>query len=76
VKTIDLGAAIVVYNLIIGVLLMLAGDKIAAYAGAFSGTGRATVTRLTRTSIRTLGACIAFVSGSIYIVFHVLRIGV
>ena len=75
-KTIDIGSMIVVYNCIIGILLMLSGDKIAAYAGAVSGPRSATVTRLARTSIRTLGTCIAFVSGSIYIAFYVLRIGV
>jgi len=75
-KTIDIGAMIVVYNFIIGILVMLSGDKIAACARALSGSQAGGIARLARTSVRALGASIAFVSGSIYIVFHVLRIGV
>jgi len=72
VKTVDFGATIVVYNLLIGILLVLASDKIAA-AAKFLGTR---TQRYAKVSLFTLGSCIAAVSGSVYIAFHVLRIGI
>jgi hypothetical protein len=63
---------IVVYNLVIGILLVLASDKIAS-AAKFLGTR---FQRYAKVSLFTLGSCIAAVSGSVYIAFHVLRIGI
>ncbi len=70
-KTIDFGAYIVLYNLVIGVLVMLASGKIASYAARFS----VKFGRYTKVSVFTFGSCVAAVSGSVYLAFHVLRIG-
>ena len=72
-KTVDFGAMIVVYNFLIGILVVLASDKIASAAKFLLGTR---VQRYAKVSVFTLGSCIAAVSGSVYIAFHVLRIGV
>lgn len=71
-KTIDFGAYIVMYNLVIGVLVMLASGKIASYAAKLGQT----FGRYTKVSVFTFGSCVTVVSGSAYLAFHVLRIGV
>ena len=75
-ETIDFGATIVVYNFIIGVLLMLSSEKIGVYAGHLSTTRREPIARLTRLSILTFGTCVAVLTAAIYIGVHTLRIGV
>ena len=74
-KAVDFGATIVVYNFIIGVLLMTSSEKLGAYAGnAIPGGER--VTRFTRLSIFTFGAAVAVLAASVYIAFDWLRIGI
>ena len=75
-KTIDLGAIFVTYNFIIGVLVMLSSEKLGAYAGYLNKSYRTKLVRLTRISTFAFGACVAVLSGSIYVAFHLLRIGV
>ena len=70
-RTLDLGLMIVVYNFVIGVLLMLASDKIASFAERL---GKRTQ-RYAKVSVFTFGSCVATVSGSVYLAFHVLRLG-
>ena len=73
--TTDFGAYIVVYNFVIGILVMLSSDKVATYAGVLSRRHCETIIRLARTSAFTFGATVAALSGTIYVVFHLLRIG-
>ncbi len=75
-KTIDFSTYIVVYNLVIGVLVMLASQKLAAYAGYLNTANRTKIVRLAHVSTFAFGACIAVLSAFIYVAFHVLRIGV
>ena len=75
-KTIDLSGMIVLYNFVIGVLIMLSSDKVAAFTGYFNKSYRARVVRLTRVSTLAFGACVAVLSGSIYVAFHVLKIDI
>jgi hypothetical protein len=72
----DLSTYIVCYNFVIGILIMLSSDKVAAFAGNFNRRRAANIERLARTSMFTFGACIAAVSGFIYVAFHLLKIGV
>jgi hypothetical protein len=74
-RTVDFGAYIVGYNFVIGVLIMLSSEKVAAYAGLVNRTHRQTITKLARTSVFTFGASVAVLSGTVYIAFHMLRIG-
>lgn len=74
-KTIDFGAMIVSYNFVIGVLIMLASEKLGAYAGHVSQVHRARIVRLTRVSTFTFGASVAVLSATVYVGFHILRIG-
>jgi hypothetical protein len=74
-KTVDFGAYIVAYNFVIGVLLMLSSDKLGAYAGHLSRSHAGAFTRYTRVGIFTFGAVVAALSGTMYLVFHVFRIG-
>lgn len=67
---------IVMYNLVIGVLLMFASSSMAAVAGKANAAHQPAIVKYTRLSIFTMGAVWASLSGFIYIVFHVLRIGV
>jgi hypothetical protein len=71
-KTVDFGATIVLYNLVIGVLLVLASSRIAAYAGKLGQTSE----RVAKVSISTFGWTVAVISASIYVFAHLLRIGV
>ena len=71
-KTVDYSTMIVLYNFVIGVLIMLSSSQLAAFAGKLgSGVGR-----YARVSVVAFGACVAFVSGTIYLLFHLLRLGV
>ena len=68
-KTIDVSAMIVVYNLVIGVLVILASDKIASLATPLGEK----VKRYAKLSVVTFGSCVTALSGSIYVLFHWLR---
>lgn len=67
---------IVVYNLVIGVLVILSSQRIGAFAGHLSKTYATKIDRLTRVSVFTFGTCVAVLSGTIYVAFHLLRIGI
>jgi hypothetical protein len=75
-KTIDLGSIIVSYNFVIGVLIMLSSQRIATFAGNVNKAHRTQIVRLTDVATFSIGACWAVLSGSVYIAFHLLRIGV
>lgn len=66
-KTIDFSLYILTYNFIVGVLLMLASEKVGAYAGHFMGPYKQGISRATRIGIFTFGGCIAFISFGVYI---------
>ena len=75
-KTIDLGAIMVGYNLVIGVLIMLSSEKISSLAGSINRGHSGTIARLTRVSTFTFGAVVTASPATIYIAFHLLEIGV
>ena len=70
-RTLDLGAVVLVYNFVVGVLLVLSSEKIASYAGRLGGGAM----RYTHLSTVALGATVAALYGSVYLLFHVFRIG-
>jgi hypothetical protein len=74
VKTINFSLYIVMYNLIIGVLVMIASEKLGVYAGVLAGSRRAAAGRLVRIGALTFGACVATISGAIYLCSYVLKI--
>ena len=73
-KTLDLSLYIVVYNFIIGVLVMISSEKLGVYAGHLIRPWRVPAARLTRIATFTFGACVAILSGGIYLVSHLLRL--
>lgn len=75
-KTIDLSGVLVIYNFVLGVLVMLSSEKIAVIAGHVSLSYETTIRRITYLSLFTFGLCTAVLSASIYVAFHLLRIGV
>ena len=75
-KTIDISGMIVCYNFVIGVLMMLSSEKVAALAGNCNQAHRTKIARLSQVSTFTVGACVALLSAAIYVLFHVLKIGV
>ena len=62
-KTIDFSTYIVTYNFVIGVLLMLASDKIASFTRRLGYK----MNRYAKVSVFTFGSAVAALSGSIYI---------
>ena len=58
-KTVDFGAYIVLYNLVIGVLLVLASDKVASFATAVGARPGSPVERYMRTNVKTFGGSVA-----------------
>ncbi len=72
-KTFDFGLYIVSYNLIIGVLLMLASEKLGVYVGYFAGSYKEKINRLTHIGILTFGICVALLSGFVLLFGHILR---
>jgi ABC-type dipeptide/oligopeptide/nickel transport system permease subunit len=73
-KTYDFSIYIVSYNFIVGVLLMLASEKIGVYAGHFTGAFKQRISRLTRIGVLTFGACIVVVCLIAYVGGHLLRL--
>jgi hypothetical protein len=74
-KVVDFGAYIVVYNFIIGVLMMGSSEKFGTWAGWLYQPRRATIARYTQISAFTFGASVSVVAGFVYVVFHTLKIG-
>lgn len=74
--TFDFSVYLVVYNFVIGLLLMLSSEKFGTYAGCLIKPFREKTARLTRVVTFTFGMCVAVLSGVVYIFFHLLRIGV
>ena len=72
-KAIDFSLYIVTYNFVIGILLMLASEKIGVYAGHFTGSYKQKISRATRIAFFTFGASVALLSLGIYIAYHVLK---
>ena len=73
-KMVNFSVYIVVYNFIIGVLLMIASDKLGVYAGQLARSRSVQATHLTRTATFTFGACVAALSAGVYLAFYVLKI--
>ena len=73
-KTFDFGLYIVSYNLIVGVLLMLASEKIGFYAGYFIRSYREKVNRLTKITVFTFVCSVALLSIVILIGGHLLKL--
>ena len=71
---IDFSFYILTYNFVIGILLMLASEKIGVYAGHFTGSFKEKISRLTRIGIFAFGACVAILSAGIYIAAYVLKL--
>ena len=75
-ETTDIAAYFVVYNFVIGVLLMASSEKLGYVAGSLTGGQSEVVTRYTRLSTFTFGATVSVIMAFIYLVFHVMRIAV
>ena len=75
-QTLDFSGMIVVYNLVIGVLIMLSSEKIASFAGNLSRMRHDKIARITQVSTFAFGACVSALSAAIYLAFHLLKIGV
>ena len=73
-KTVDFSVYIVVYNLIIGVLIMIASEKLGVYAGYLFGPYKQQAARLTHIGALAFGCCVAVLSAGIYIFGHVLKV--
>jgi hypothetical protein len=74
VKTVNFSMYFVVYNFIIGVLVMIASDKLGVYAGHLVRFRRVQVARLGRIVTFTFGTCVAMLSAGIYLAFYVLKL--
>ena len=75
-QTLDLGSYFVIYNLVVGVLLMLSSDKIGMYAGYISRSRSHLVSRLSKVTAFSFGACITVISSMIYVLFYLLRMDI
>lgn len=73
-KTFDFSLYLVSYNLVIGILLMIASEKIGVYAGYFMGSRREKITRLARIAVLTFGSCVAILSAFILVAGHLFKL--
>lgn len=73
-KTVDFSLYIVVYNFIIGVLVMIASEKLGTYAGHLMRSRRLQVAHLARIGTFTFGACVATLTAGIYLAGYVLKL--
>ena len=74
VKIVSFSLYIVVYNFIIGVLIMIASEKLGIYAGHLAGSHTVRVTRLARLVTFTIGACMTILMIVVYLAFYVLKL--
>ena len=74
-RTADVSTYIVLYNMVIGILIVLASEKIASFALQAGPRSGPTLQRYVRTGMLTFGASVATLSAAIYVLFHVLRLG-
>ncbi len=73
-KTLDFGIYILSYNFVIGLLLMIASEKLGVYAGYFTGSAKAKISRLTQIGTITFGACVAVLMVGTYLAGYVLKL--
>lgn len=73
-EIVDLSFYLIIYNLIIGLLIMIASEKLGVYAGYVSGRYEKTASRITRTAAFTIGCCWAVLSAGIYVLAYVLAV--
>ena len=73
-RTINFSLYIVVYNFIIGVLVMIASEKLGEYAGRLIKSRRAPTARIVRLVTFTFGACVAVLSAGIYLANYVFKV--
>ena len=73
-KTIDFSLYLVLYNFIIGVLLMIASEKLGVYAGHLIRFRRVQAARLTQVVTFTFGSCMAILMAGIYLAGYVLKL--
>ncbi len=73
-KIVDFGLYFVVYNFIIGVLLMVASEKLGIYAGHLAGSRSVQATRWGRLVTLTFGACVAILMAGIYLAGYILEL--
>jgi len=66
----DFSYMMVTYDIIIGILLMLASGKIGSYATVIGPK----FGRYTKVSVFTLGSCILGVAGPLYLAFYVFHL--
>ncbi len=72
-KEIDFSSYIVAYNFVVGVLLMLASEKVGYLAGYLMGSYKVRVARVASLATFTVGGCCAALTVSIFLAFHVFR---
>ena len=75
-NTIDIGSYFVVYNFVIGVLMMASSEKLGQCAGWVNRSRQETIARYARVSVFTFGATVAGFMAVVYIAFYTLKIGV
>ena len=73
-KTINFSLYIVVYNFVVGVLVMIASEKLGDYAGRLIKSRRAQTARIVRLVAFTFGACVAVLSAGIFLANYVFRV--
>ena len=73
-KTVNFSLYLVFYNFIIGVLVMIASEKLGVYAGHLISFRRVQATRLARLVTFTFGACVAILTAGIYLAFYVFKL--
>ena len=73
-ETVDFSLYIVVYNFVIGVLIMIASEKLGVYAGYLFGPYKQQAARLAHTGMLAFGCCVTVLSTGIYLFGHVLKV--
>lgn len=73
-KIVNFSLYLVVYNFIIGVLVMIASEKLGIYAGYLAGSHRVQAARVIRLVTFTFGACVAILTLGVYVAFYVLKL--
>ncbi len=73
-EQVDLGLYFLTYNFIIGVLLVLASEKIGAQAGRLFRERRERASRLVRLGVLTFGSVVSVLMAGVYIAGYILRL--
>jgi hypothetical protein len=72
-KHFDFSLYIISYNFVVAVLLIIASEKIGAFAGRFTGAYKEKISRAARVALQTFGSTVALLMLGVYLAAYIIQ---